>query len=64
MSQTREIRLQAGWLARLGDEFGQPYMHALRQFLLQRKRSGAVIFPPGPQIFNALDSTPFERSKW
>lgn len=63
MSQTREIRLEAGWLARLGDEFGQPYMHALRQFLLQRKRSGAVIFPPGPQIFNALDATPFEQVK-
>ena len=63
MSQTRDIRLEASWRARLGDEFERPYMLALREFLLQRKHCGAVIFPPGPQIFNALDSTPFDRVK-
>ncbi len=35
----------------------------MRQFLLERKRAGAVIYPPGDLIFNALDSTPFERVK-
>ncbi len=48
---------------RLAGEFDQPYMLALRQFLVQRKRQGAVIFPPGKQIFNALDSTPFDEVK-
>jgi len=48
---------------RLADEFDQPYMVALRQFLLDRKRAGAVIYPPGSLIFNALDSTPFDRVK-
>ena len=38
-------------------------MTQLREFLLSRKRSGAVIYPPGTKIFNALDSTPFERVK-
>jgi uracil-DNA glycosylase len=60
MEKAREIRLEPGWKARLEDEFGQPYMIALRQFLLDRKRAGAVIYPPGPLIFNALDSTPFD----
>ena len=46
---------------RLADEFGQPYMAALRRFLLERKQAGAVIYPPGSLIFNALDSTPFDR---
>jgi len=63
MEKPREIRLEASWKARLVDEFSQPYMVALRQFLLERKRAGAVIYPPGNQIFNALDSTPFERVK-
>ena len=63
MTQEREIRLEAGWKACLQKEFMQPYMQQLRTFLLQRKRQGVVIFPPGGQIFNALDSTPFDRVK-
>ena len=63
MSKTREIRLEPSWKRRLESEIGQPYMVALREFLLQRKRAGAVVFPPGPLIFNALDSTPFDQVK-
>jgi len=63
MDQTREIRLDHSWKRRLADEFSRPHMVALRQFLLERKRAGAVIYPPGGLIFNALDSTPFERVK-
>ena len=63
MQQQREIKLDASWKARLKGEFGQPYMSALRGFLLDRKRNGAVVYPPGSLIFNALDSTPFERVK-
>jgi len=63
MGDTREIRLEPSWKARLEGEFSLPYMAALRAFLLERKRAGAVIYPPGSLIFNALDSTPFERVK-
>jgi len=63
MTQDREIRLQPGWKNCLQDEFHQPYMQELRSFLLQRKQKGAVIYPPGALIFNALDSTPFEQVK-
>lgn len=63
MNEAREIRLQPSWKSRLHGEFEQPYMNELRQFLLQRKRQGAVIYPPGNRIFNALDSTPFETVK-
>ena len=59
MEKQREIRLESSWRNQLEGEFSQPYMVALREFLLQRKRSGAVIYPPGKLIFNALDSTPF-----
>jgi uracil-DNA glycosylase len=63
MDNTREIRLEPSWKRRLADEFDKPYMAALRQFLLERKRAGAVIYPPGRLIFNALDSTPFDAVK-
>ncbi|MGD8345740.1 MAG: uracil-DNA glycosylase [Lysobacterales bacterium] len=61
MEQQREIKLENSWKERLADEFSQPYMSELRAFLLERKRRGATIYPPGNQIFNALDSTPFDR---
>lgn len=61
MPEARKIQLEASWKERLGPEFGQPYMQELRQFLLERKRAGAVIYPPGGKIFNALDSTPFDK---
>ena len=59
----REIQLEPGWKSQLEDEFHQPYMQALRAFLLQRRQQGAVIYPPGKLIFNALNSTPFDRVK-
>jgi len=63
MDKSREIRLEASWKRRLESEFGKPYMIALREFLLERKRARAVLYPPGPEIFNALDSTPFDQVK-
>jgi len=57
----RTIQLEQSWLGRLQDQFGQPYMHKLREFLVTRKQHRAVIYPPGPNIFNALNSTPFEQ---
>ena len=63
MSDTRQIKLEKSWKQRLADEFSEPYMQQLRDFLLERKRAGAVIYPPGPLIFNALNSTPFDDVK-
>lgn len=61
--KNREVRLHASWKAVLADEFSKDYMLALKAFLLKRKQSGCVIYPPGPQIFNALDCTPFNAVK-
>jgi len=55
------VKLHESWLARLQNEFDQPYMAELRAFLLQEKRAGKIIFPDGKHIFNALDSTPFDK---
>jgi uracil-DNA glycosylase len=63
MEKARQIRLEPNWKVRLETEFQQPYMVALRQFLLERKRVGAIIYPPGSLIFNALNSTPFDAVK-
>jgi uracil-DNA glycosylase len=62
-SEQRQIQLEDSWKSRLKPEFREPYMTELREFLLERKSSGAVIYPPGGSIFNALNSTPFEKVK-
>lgn len=38
-------------------------MRSLRSFLLAEKKAGKSIFPPGPDIFAALDRTPFDQVK-
>ncbi|MDP6969733.1 MAG: uracil-DNA glycosylase [Gammaproteobacteria bacterium] len=60
---TTSIQLHPSWLSRLESEFDQPYMQQLKQFLQQEKQQGKVIFPPGKQIFNALNTTPFDQVK-
>jgi uracil-DNA glycosylase len=60
---TDRVRLEAGWKARLADQLSGASMQNLSAFLRDAKRAGRTIYPPGPQIFAALDRTPFERVK-
>lgn len=63
LSTERPVKLEESWQTRLAPEFREPYMMQLRDFLLARKHAGAKIYPPGAQIFNALNCTPFEQVK-
>jgi uracil-DNA glycosylase len=56
-------QLEASWKRVLADEFSHDYFRQLKNFLLEEKRRGAVVYPPGPLIFNAFNHTPFERVK-
>lgn len=56
-------QLHPSWMASLGTEFEQPYMRAIKQFLVEEKAAGKVVFPPGSLIFNALNSTPLDSIK-
>jgi uracil-DNA glycosylase len=57
------LKLDASWKAHVGYWFERPEMMALSEFLRAEKANGKVIFPPGPQIFAALDATPFDKVK-
>lgn len=59
----KTILLSDSWKTRLANEFAQDYMIQLRNFLVQEKQSGKVIFPHSSLWFNALNSTPFESVK-
>ena len=47
----------------LAEEFQKPYFLAIKDFLVKEKQQGKVIFPKGPDIFNAFNLTPFDQVK-
>jgi uracil-DNA glycosylase len=59
----KAIDLHPSWLAHLAAEFDLPYMQQLKQFLLEQKQAGKVIFPESKNIFNAFNSTPLDQVK-
>jgi len=60
---SKTIDLHSSWLAHLAPEFEQPYMKALKAFLLAEKQQGKVIYPASKHIFNAFNSTPLNEVK-
>jgi len=63
MSQSNTIKIHDSWKAVLKDEFEEPYFSEIKQHILRDKQAGKTIYPPGSQIFNAFDSTPFDQVK-
>ncbi|RRJ85215.1 uracil-DNA glycosylase [Aestuariirhabdus litorea] len=59
----RKVELEPCWKAVLEAEFSQPYMEQLRAFLQQQKQAGKAVYPAGSEIFNAFNTTPFDRVK-
>lgn len=55
--------LEPGWLAVLEEEFEKDYMKSLKSFLQEEKEKGATVYPKGADIFNALNTTPFDQVK-
>lgn len=55
-------QIESSWLEVLDSEFRKPYFEQLKSFLLEEKKHYEV-YPPGRLIFNAFNSTPFDRVK-
>ncbi len=55
------VRLDGSWRTPLAGEFAQPYMQALKDFLLAEKAAGKQIYPKGAEYFRALDLTPLDK---
>lgn len=54
--------IEQSWKEMLKEEFHKPYFPALKEFLLKEKQQ-YTIYPPGPQIFEAFNRTPFAKVK-
>ncbi|MCO6488461.1 MAG: uracil-DNA glycosylase [Phaeodactylibacter sp.] len=57
------VQIEESWKEALKKEFEQPYFQALAAFLRNEKKNGKTIYPPGPLIFNAFNTTPFDEVK-
>lgn len=53
--------MEASWLSALEEEFQKPYMKQIEAFLAEEVASGAEIYPPFDQIFNAFCQTPLDQ---
>ncbi|WP_085961159.1 uracil-DNA glycosylase [Deinococcus gobiensis] len=52
--------LPESWRVALAAEFAAPSFHALKDFLVEERRTHTV-YPPAPDVFNALRLTPLEN---
>tara|TARA_Y100000782_G_scaffold65983_1_gene71920 strand:- start:6654 stop:7334 length:681 start_codon:yes stop_codon:yes gene_type:complete len=51
------------WHAELSEQFEQPYMQALMDFLQEQERFKKTVYPPCEQWFSALEATPLNNVK-
>ena len=57
------VNIDPSWKKVLSHEFVQPYFSDIKQFILTEKQKGKRVYPPGSQIFNAFNLTPFDKVK-
>jgi uracil-DNA glycosylase len=55
-----EVKLEAGWKARLQQEFSKPYFENLMAFVKSEYQT-QTIYPPGKLIFNAFEHCTLEK---
>ena len=56
------VKIEPSWGRQLATEFEQPYFEQLVAFVRQEYAAGPC-YPPGSKIFNAFNTTPFDRVK-
>lgn len=58
-----DVKINTTWKSVLKEEFEKPYFKQIAEFLKSEKQKGKIIYPPGPLIFHAFDTTPFDKVK-
>ena len=56
------VKIDPSWFEVLRPQFEAPYFAQLKEFLVA-ERQQYTCYPPGGKIFNAFDSTPFDKVK-
>ena len=58
-----DVKIESSWKEVLKDEFSKPYFQQVVMHIKTEKSQGKVIYPPGPYIFNAFNTTPVDNVK-
>jgi len=58
-----DVKIEASWKEILQDEFKKPYFEQIVHHLKTERTQGKIIYPAGPNIFNAFNTTPFDKIK-
>jgi uracil-DNA glycosylase len=58
-----EVKINESWKKELKAEFTKAYFLQIVNFLKIEREAGKTIYPPGKLIFNAFDTTPFDKVK-
>lgn len=58
-----EVQIESSWKEVLYQEFNRSYFQQISAHLKSEKATKAIIYPPGKQIFNAFEKTPFNNLK-
>lgn len=55
--------MEEGWRSILTEEFSKPYFQQAVTYIKTEKAQSKNIYPPGSLIFNAFNTTPFDKVK-
>ena len=58
-----DVKIEASWKEILKGEFSKPYFQQIPLHIKTEKSQGKIIYPPGSVIFNAFNTTPFNKVK-
>ena len=58
-----DVKIESSWKEILNEEFDKPYFQHIPLHLKTEKSQGKTIYPPGSFIFNAFNTTPFDKIK-
>lgn len=58
-----DVKIEPSWKEILKDEFNKPYFQQIALHLKTEKLQHKTIYPPGPFIFNAFNTTPIDKVK-
>lgn len=56
-----DVKIEPGWKEHLQAEFTKSYFLQIVAHIKMEKAAGRTIYPPGSQIFNAFDKTPWDK---
>ncbi len=58
-----DVKIEASWKEILKGEFSKPYFQQIPLHIKTEKSQGKIIYPPGSLLFNAFNTTPFDKIK-